>query len=123
VVDIPDDAFVVRYGESMKAPALALASFKHSLAHGGEYAISVNCIPGLAPDEIAARGRRPNKRYCFTTAGAIRAAGFTFSGENAPDGHMNIILPAPPSSDDLDKLAACFTGSGANPNPVSPEDR
>src|SRR5262249_34662345 len=107
----------------MRPTDLAFAALKHSLVHPGEFAISVNTLPGCSPEEVAAAGRRPNRRFCFTTAGAIRAAGFTVSDTIDDDGHTSVILPTPPTPDDLDRLAACFTGSGDNPNPVPPEER
>jgi len=123
VSEIPDDAVVIRYGETMRTSDLAFAALKHSLRHGGVFALSVNTIPGLSPEETAAAGRRPNRRFCFTTAGAIRDAGFTFSDKIDDDGHTNVILPSPPSADDLAQFAACFTGTGDNPNPVPPSER
>lgn len=120
---LPNEAFVVRYGAAMRREDLAYASLKHSLQHGGVFAVSVHTIPEEEPDEIAARGRRPNRRYCFTTVGEIRAAGFEVSPRVSTDGHTNVILPSPPTSDDLERLASCFSGTGVNPCPVAPEDR
>jgi hypothetical protein len=122
-VELPDEAYVVRYGEMMRETDLAYAALRHSLQYGGEYALSVNTIPGATPDEIAGAGRRPNKRFCYTTVGELRKAGFAVNPNCGPDGHTNIVLPSPPSSDDLNRLVACFTGTGDNPNPVRPEER
>jgi uncharacterized protein DUF6941 len=41
----------------MRPNDLGLAALKHSLANDGVYAISVNSLPGLGPDEVAAAGR------------------------------------------------------------------
>jgi hypothetical protein len=123
VDDLPDAAFVVRYGETMRRDDLALASLKHSLRHSGVFAISVHTIPGLDPDAIAQAGRRPNKRYCHTTVGELRRAGFIVDPNVRDDGHTNVILPSPPTPDHLERLVACFWGKGVNPLPVAPERR
>lgn len=123
MADLPDDAVVVRYGEVMRPTDLALSALKHAMQYAGVYALSVNSIPGLTPDEVAARGCRPNRRYCFTTVKTLREAGFTFGHKPDDDGHTNVIMPSPPTADDLARFAGCFTGTGVNPNPVPPTKR
>lgn len=121
--ELPDQAFVIRYGEAMRPNDLMLSAIKHSLMHPGEFAISVNVLPGHSAEDTAAIGRRPNKMFCYTTVGELKAAGFSFGPERDDDGHTSLVLPSPPSSDDLATLAACFWGTGSNPNPVPPEKR
>jgi hypothetical protein len=118
LADLPGDAVVVRFGEDITPKSLALASLKHFLRYKNYYGVSVNISPGATADETAARAEAPNRYYCFCTVADILQAGFKIDENIDERGHTNVILPEPPSSDDLTTLADCFTGKRENPNRV-----
>jgi hypothetical protein len=71
----PEDSFVVRFGENtctpkvLKERAEAHRRDRVKKKKKGERAISVNTAPpDASPDEIAARGRRPNPKLSLHDA-------------------------------------------------------
>jgi hypothetical protein len=126
----PEDSIIVRYGENTCTPEVfeerATAHRRNRVKTGQspEWGISVNTAPaGTSADDIAARGRRPNPKYRFTTLGDIHKAGCRLADRIDEDGHTDILLPDPPGEEDYRLLSDCFREVGINPNPVPPAER
>jgi hypothetical protein len=117
VADVPNDAFVVRGGES-KARDMEVSAEKHHEAHG-EYALSGWSVPNASPEEIAHHAREAGDHYLphgkirAARAGDLRAAGYEVEGT----GYVSIKLPSPPTEADWQKLNEIF--DDPIPNPVA----
>jgi hypothetical protein len=125
---LPDDALVIRGGE-MRRRTLMLSATGYEADHPGEYALSFWSWPGMTADEIALRvGRRvlPHPRFRKCAVGKIRGLEVSdgrpldLARTGPRDGHYTLLLPAPPTDDDLDALGRLFDPS--QPNPAALEE-
>jgi hypothetical protein len=123
---LPDDAVVIRGGE-MKRKTLMLSATKYEATYPGEYGLTFWSWPGMTADEIALRvgGDRlmhPSLRKC--TAGLIRSLQVSdgrpldLVRTGQQEGHYTLLLPCPPTDDDLDRLSQLF--DPPQPNPAAP---
>lgn len=65
----------------------------HHDKHPGEYALSMNCIPGLTTDAVAVRAGMPHDELRPTTVGQVRGAGFEITqtpGRWEKTGHCDV---------------------------------
>jgi hypothetical protein len=127
VLPPPDDAFVVRFGE-MKDEHLERNAHEHyaywSKQGLHEYALSVNVMPEMTAEDVAAFAQRPWGQFRYATFREIRDAGYEVYPSCEDDGHANLVLAErPPTPEDWVPLREVFAGSGRNPNRVHPRDR
>lgn len=80
-----------------------------------EYAISVNCIPGLSVDELAERAGLVHPKVRVSTVGAITDVGFSVEptpGRRNTDGHCSVYLTRgrdhAPNGIEVARLAEAF---------------
>lgn len=112
----------------MKRKTLMLSARKYEAIYPGEYGLTFWSWPEMTAEEIALRvgGRRlmhAQLRKC--TVGRIR--GLVVSDgrpldlvrTGPQDGHYTLILPSPPTDDDLDRLGQLF--DPPQPNPAASE--
>ncbi|HUF01520.1 MAG TPA: hypothetical protein VMN35_03765 [Gaiellaceae bacterium] len=91
--DIPDDAYVIRNGES---PAEHMANQARRYKKGGRgrpYAISAAFKVGASVKTIIREYGTPNPTIRVTTAGEIRAAGYSIRQEGSNPLHAQITPP------------------------------
>jgi len=125
---IPDDAFVVRFGET--ASKTFVDGIKIGIERRGQQGrepligISVVCRPGLEADSVAAlttqwpglEGRGlPHPRLQDATVGAIRARGYDVVADEPPPGHALVVFREIPSEDDRVNLLGAFSPLRDNP--------
>ncbi len=97
-----------------------LSHYDKILAEEGreEWALSVNCVPGLDVEDTARQAARLNRQMCVSTVGAIRSLGYEVRPDWTEDGHTNILFDAEPTDDELLALRGVF--SDPVPNPGQP---
>jgi hypothetical protein len=120
---LSDDAVVIRGGE-MKRNTLMLSARKYEAIHPGEHGLTFWSWPDMTAEEIALRvGRRvlmhAQLRKC--TVGRIRGMAVSdgrpldLVRTGQQDGHYTLILPSPPTNEDLDRLGQLFDPPQPNP--------
>ena len=129
--ELPPESVVIRGGENQAPPALSGAFWNHhDRGHNGYvkgkphycFAISVNCIPGLAEVVLAMRAQRPNGTLSVATVGDLTDAGFSIDptpGRQETDGHCDVYLPGAsarlPEVEELLMLERVFAKKIENP--------
>jgi len=119
---LPPEAVVVRGGimllENLRDNVLN--HYDKVLVEEGreEWALSVNCVPGLDVEATAKQAARLNRQMCVSTVGAIESLGYELRPDWTDDGHVNILFDTEPTDDDLLALRGVF--SGPIPNPGQP---
>jgi hypothetical protein len=119
---LPDDAIVIR-GGLMKRDSLRISAEAHEAENPGAYALSFWSWPGLTAEEIARRvgpENLPHKMLRKYSAGQLRNMAMSDGRplELVPtdeDGHYDVILPPPPTDDDLDLFDHEFDPPEPNP--------
>lgn len=119
--ELPLEAFVVR-SEIMELADLEDNARNHydrvsKYEEREEWALSVNSIPDLSPEEIAERAKKLNRQMCVSTVGAIEALDCVreVRSDWREDGHANIVLYAKPSMEDLLSIRRVFSDPVPNP--------
>lgn len=118
-----DDAVVIRGGE-MKRMTLMLSARKYEAGHPGEYGLTFWSWPEMTAEQIALRVggdvlMHAQLRKC--TAGRIRSLRVSdgrpldLVRTGGRDGHYTLVLPPPPTDDDLDRLGQLFDAPQPNP--------
>jgi hypothetical protein len=74
-----------------------------------EWAMSVNCIPGLTPKQISLRAARPNPKIRVARVRRIRDLQYEVRLDNRPDGHANVMFPHEPTDEELTALIKTFS--------------
>lgn len=103
-----DDTIVVRFG-IMEIRDLETNARDHEDEASGEYAVSVAAFPGMDADQITAAYPMRHGRYCKSTVGTLRDAGFELRWAPPPHGHCDLILPGEPTDELLNGLRSQFT--------------
>jgi hypothetical protein len=128
-VDIPDDAVAVRGGDPHDPQNLVRMADQAQLSYdeGEGYALSVfvgydaSMTREQLLTSVARSGPIPNRLLAVTTAGELRAQGFTLVPDGPLPGHANVILGKEPALEAVKQFEDTF--GPAETNPVYQERR
>jgi hypothetical protein len=130
VGDLPDDAIVIRGGETMTVEHLRASAIGHHARcvawHKRRcYWLSVNSVPNADLAEVAAKARRLNGKICPSTVGAIRRAGWNIvPTPRSKTAHCDVYLDDDRSVPTESALRALIAAFGAPvPNTGRPPRR